>query len=707
MELTPSLTRGELLSLLAQANEFKEGDLLIGGTADASVREKARKELAKLKISDIMSTTLVDDQVTKAIKDSTDPKLATEIASLTLTELKDILLSSKAADWAKKYQNGLQSEVIAAVVRLLSDEELSKVSRALCNPMFSSGSEPIIGSAGHFGSRIQPNSPGDDPEEILLSTLEGLSYECGDVIIGSNPASDRVEDIIKLERMLQSIVEALRLPTRYCVLSDMPKQLKAMKDTKIDVGFQSLSGTSKGLMGMIGMDVDEFCELCKNFNGLYFETGQGSGVTNMVAEGIDMVTLEARCYGLARYIIQKNGGKWTIVNDVSGFIGPEVYKSSAQLFRACLEDTVMGKLHGLVMGLDICSTFHMGIDPFELQALTELIVEKAAPAYVMGVAGKADPMLGYLTTSFKEHPRIRRRCAKQIAGVMATRLKELGITKENAGSPEIIAHLYAEYKRGMGDERSMEILKAEGRMKLEKMQVRGFDLGRPCKPDASDPEETKERLTGIYQNAKSALWAKTSPSVIAKCCSKLYNASTLARTRDTYISSPNLGEQLADTDYENLRRIFSSAPPQILFVISDGLNANAVNTHLPDLLPAITKKLSENGFEVDPMNVVISNGRVRAGYHVGMCTRATIIVHFIGERPGTGLDQLSAYITYGGSDTEQIKWSIAMDHSLTTAICGIHPKGKTIESAIEEIVTCILNAMKYRATGVSLTNAMS
>ena len=26
--------------------------------------------------------------------------------------------------------------------------------------------------SGHFGSRIQPNSPGDDEEEILLSILE-------------------------------------------------------------------------------------------------------------------------------------------------------------------------------------------------------------------------------------------------------------------------------------------------------------------------------------------------------------------------------------------------------------------------------------------------------------------------------------------------------------------------------------------------------
>ena len=56
-----------------------------------------------------------------------------------------------------------------------------------------------------------------------------------------------------------------------------------------------------------------------------------------------------------------------IVNDVAGFIGPEVFRTAEQLERACLEDTVMAKLHGLTMGLDVCATFHMGIPPRELR----------------------------------------------------------------------------------------------------------------------------------------------------------------------------------------------------------------------------------------------------------------------------------------------------------------------------------------------------
>ena len=196
----------------------------------------------------------------------------------------------------------------------MNNSELAIASQKIFNPLGENKSSNSIniGDPQHFGSRIQPNSPGDDPNEILMSVLEGIAYGCGDVIIGLNPASDNIESIIRSERLLQSIVEGLKLPTRYCVLSDFLKQYQAKRETKIDVGFQSLSGTSKGLIGMLGLDVDGYLDLTKKFEGLYFETGQGSAITNRCAEGIDMVTLEARCYGLARYFRKMNNNKWMI-----------------------------------------------------------------------------------------------------------------------------------------------------------------------------------------------------------------------------------------------------------------------------------------------------------------------------------------------------------------------------------------------------------
>ena len=123
-----------------------------------------------------------------------------------------------------------------------------------------------------------------------------------------------------------------------------------------------------------------------------------------------------------RVHIGSEPARWMIVNDVAGFIGPEVFSTPEQLERACLEDIVMAKLHGLTMGLDVCATFHMGIAPATLRTVTERIVCRGAPAYLMAVAGNADPMLGYLTTSFREHPHLRRSSGKQITSAMQKRL---------------------------------------------------------------------------------------------------------------------------------------------------------------------------------------------------------------------------------------------------------------------------------------------
>ena len=246
---------------------------------------------------------------------------------------------------------------------------------------------------------------------------------------------------MRLEQLLERVIRRLELPTRFCVLSDIVKQREAQRYTHVDVGFQSLAGTSRTLVGMVGRDVADIAELARHFDGLYFETGQGSSVTNGTADGVDMVTLEARAYGVARHIRRTidekdraSAAPWMIVNDVAGFIGPEVFATADQLERACLEDTVMGKLHGLTMGLDVCSTFHMGITPQDLRALTRRIALSAAPAYLMAIAGDADPMLGYMTTASREHPRLRSHVRRGTTTAMEQRLRSLGVMSV-AGEP--------------------------------------------------------------------------------------------------------------------------------------------------------------------------------------------------------------------------------------------------------------------------------
>jgi ethanolamine ammonia-lyase large subunit len=695
-------SRQELRRTFALANEFKEGDLLVGGTRDESARGAARAELGALDLGRLSATPLVEDGVSEALSSSLDRRLAAEISSLTVGELKAVLLGRGGAEWVRRYGDALGSEAVAAVVKLMTNDELSAVARKLFNPL--PGEGVTVGSPQHFGSRLQPNSPGDDEEEILFSVLEGLTYGCGDCILGINPAGDDVETIVRLEELLRSVVERLNLPTRYCVLSDIVKQSSARERVKVDVGFQSLAGTSKALGGMVGLDVDGVLDLARGFGGLYFETGQGSEVTNGAADGVDMVTLEARSYGVARHIRRRTGA-WMIVNDVAGFIGPEVFRTGGQLLRACLEDAVMAKLHGLTMGLDVCSTFHMGIEPAELKQLTAQIVSAAAPAYLMAVAGNADPMLGYLTTSFREHPRLRRQTGRRISSPMQRRLNELGVMDGGGlprGDAESAAGLYAAYMKAGGDTRSRETLSEEGLKKTGALAACGYDLGHGHAQDYEAPPGVLARLESIYEHARRSLYATLDDAVVRDVCPGSLRARTLAHDREQYLSDPPAGERLRAEDAARVAALYGARRPRLQLVLSDGLNADALNENLRAVLPRLRRELTEAGMHVGGVDVVVTNGRVRAGYHVGELLGVDLVLHLIGERPGTGLNTLSAYLTYGRDAAGRTRWSPGLDHACTTAVCGIHPKGKRPDAAVEEILGCVVRIFERRRSGVAL-----
>jgi hypothetical protein len=88
-------------------------------------------------------------------------------------------------------------------------------------------------------------------------------------------------------------------------------------------------------------------------------------------------------------------------------------------------------------------------------------------------------------------------------------------------------------------------------------------------------------------------------------------------------------------------------------VVSDGLNALAITDdgHLaPFLAEALRERLGRAGYRPAPEVLVVTSGRVRAGYRIGetlfggLPGRRTIL-HIIGERPGSGHHTFSVYIT--------------------------------------------------------------
>jgi len=100
--------------------------------------------------------------------------------------------------------------------------------------------------------------------------------------------------------------------------------------------------------------------------------------------------------------------------------------------------------------------------------------------------------------------------------------------------------------------------------------------------------------------------------------------------------------------------------------------------------------------------VWVGEGDTLREHHVGLLLDLELVVHLIGERPGTGIDAMSAYLTYGRDRASRSRWGLNFDHSWTTAVCGIHHRGKQHEVAAEEISRLVSEMLKQRCSGVSL-----
>jgi len=231
--------------------------------------------------------------VSSVIAASLDIDAAAETRNWTLGDLKRFFMDEGEAA-IKRVARGLGSEAIAGAVKLMSEAELVAVGGKIFNPPPGSS----FGARGYLGSRIQPNSPTDDPEEVLFSVLEGLSYGCGDVVLGINPVASDWRNVARLERTLAQVIRAFELQdaTTYCVLAHIDDQLMAQDlseaagddAVRVDVGFQSIAGTATANR-TFDLDHAKLRAHLSRLRRQYFETGQGSEFTNKCAEGIDMV----------------------------------------------------------------------------------------------------------------------------------------------------------------------------------------------------------------------------------------------------------------------------------------------------------------------------------------------------------------------------------------------------------------------------------
>ncbi len=396
-----------LSDLMAKATPKRSGDMLAGLAANTSQeRAVAQMRLAEVPLKTFLEDLLIpyeDDEITRLIIDKHDKEAFEIISHLSVGEFRNWLLSDNTSKkLIEKVRPGITPEMVAAVSKIMRNQDLIMIAKKC--PVISSFKN-TIGLEGHLSTRLQPNHPTDDVMGIATSILDGLLYANGDAVIGINPATDNLEQAIKLLNLMNDVINKYEIPTQSCVLTHVTNTIEAInKKAPVDLVFQSIGGTeatnsSFGVnLSILKEAQDAALSLNRGTVGnnvMYFETGQGSSLSANANFSIDQQTCEVRAYAVAKEFDP------LLVNTVVGFIGPEYLFDGKEITRAGLEDHFCGKLLGLPMGCDICYTNHADADQNDMDNLLTLL-GVAGCNFIMGIPGSDDIMLNYQTTSFHD-----------------------------------------------------------------------------------------------------------------------------------------------------------------------------------------------------------------------------------------------------------------------------------------------------------------
>ncbi|MBV8625111.1 MAG: ethanolamine ammonia-lyase subunit EutB, partial [Herbaspirillum sp.] len=211
----------DLGDLMAKASPARSGDLLAGvAAASAEERAVAQMALAALPLKIFLEQMLIpyeDDEITRLIIDSHDRAAFAPIAHLTVGDFRNWLLADDTDSAVlAAVAPGITPEMAAAVSKIMRNQDLILVGKKCC---VVTAFRNTIGLPGRLSTRLQPNHPTDDASGIAASMLDGLMYGNGDAVIGINPATDNVPQVVKLVGMMADVIARYEIPTQSCVLT--------------------------------------------------------------------------------------------------------------------------------------------------------------------------------------------------------------------------------------------------------------------------------------------------------------------------------------------------------------------------------------------------------------------------------------------------------------------------------------------------------
>jgi ethanolamine ammonia-lyase large subunit len=684
-----------LKGLLGAADYSKAGDRQAGlAAASEDIREAARGALSDLTLEHFYEHPLTDDRgrVDSVMRVNYDVDLDAfgSIASLTLGDLKDRLLGAPDAE-VQRIGRGLTGVMAAAVAKLCDVHELILVAKKCSRP---TQARTLLGAPGTLSSRLQPNHPTDDPQGITCLCYWGLSLAAGDALLGVNPAIDTVDNVERLLRLLDALRRRSGVPSQICVLAHIKTQLACLdRGAPVEVLFQSLAGTEDTNLAEFDISVELLDHGYRTMaergalagtapQFMYFETGQGSEFTYGRHHGIDMTTCEALCYGLARRYDP------FMVNNVTGFIGPETHLDSFEMMLANLQDHFMGKLLGLPMGMAPCYALHSRTILEGQQIATQLLTAAGAN-YFMDVCLNTDRMLAYFDTSAHDVETLREIYGRTPAPEFLEWAVGRGILQRGTDGSVLRGPQWG------NPEQFCESAEEFAELARRTPALYGQETAGPR------PANAVTRRVKLNQGAaRAAIYSELQIDELARLAD-FRILETTAGNKETHLNSPDAGARLSTASLARL----APEQKQVQIVVSDGLSAEAVNHNLPDLLPTLVDGLTSRRVSLG-QPIAVRYGRVKLAEQIANALECELVVFLVGERPGgdaLASRSLSAYLVYrlrGAAQAEAARFSgNSQARWEQTVISNIYSGGLPPVEAGAVILEKVLQILDHKAAG--------
>jgi ethanolamine ammonia-lyase small subunit len=203
-----------------------------------------------------------------------------------------------------------------------------------------------------------------------------------------------------------------------------------------------------------------------------------------------------------------------------------------------------------------------------------------------------------------------------------------------------------------------------------------------------------------HAQARDAVYSEFDPALLERQLQEkgypALQAHSQAADRKTFLQRPDLGRRLSAESRQLLKGYAAqnNPPPNLLFVLGDGLSAQAIHRHALAVLHLTARALQLEGWTIGPV-VVASQARVALGDEIGQLFGAEQVAILIGERPGlSAADSLGIYLTY--------RPYVGRLESERNCISNIRPEGLDYAAASANLIELIKRAHLRQYSGLRL-----